>query len=148
MNDNTKIITVNAEGAETPKVMTPRELSWEADIQVAHAHDALMEYERSRASHATEEQKANEGRHGRAVLKHIDEAQKVLTQLRMRVNLQLEARDNARARQLDRILGIAEEPDGTWINREPEEDFTFQERVADLRAHDVERPEDVGGEQT
>lgn len=108
MNDDIK----NIDTEDEKKVLTPRELSWEADLQVAKAHDALTEYERSRAEHATEEQKANEGRHGRNVLKHIEEAQKVLTQLRMRVNLQLEGRESARAKQLDRILGIAEDVGG------------------------------------
>lgn len=102
------------------KVKTVIELWKDVDTGVMPVDDAMEAYLRSRLADATEEERFNEGRHGRAVLAAIDEMHAALTQLRMRVALQLEGRENARAAQLDRILGIAEEPDGTWIDRGPE----------------------------
>lgn len=94
---------------QDPKVKTTRELVELADVEVARAHDAVVQYERSRRPEATEEERFNEGRHGRTVVEAVSAAQSALTQLGMRVRLQLDGRDQARARQLDRILGTAEE---------------------------------------
>jgi len=92
--------------------------------------DGCMElYEAVRES-TDHEQRFNEGRYGRTALDEIDKAHAALTKLRMRVQLQLDGRDNARARQLDRILGIQE---GVETPSEVERS-TFQERVTDLRA--------------
>lgn len=100
---------------DTTKVKTIRELVEDADREVARAHDALVEYEKGRGPNHTEEQFFNIGRNGRAILSAVDAASAALTQLRMRINLQLEGRDSARAKQLDRILGIAEDVEDVAI---------------------------------
>lgn len=70
--------------------------------------DAMNAYCASRLPTATDEERFNEGRYGRHALEIIDSLTGTLTQLRMRINLQQEGRDSARAKQLDRILGISE----------------------------------------
>lgn len=127
---------------QDPKVKTTRELVELADVEVARAHDAVVQYERSRRPEATEEERFNEGRHGRTVVEAVSAAQSALTQLGMRVRLQLDGRDQARARQLDRILGIGE----TMTELDEVEGSTFQERVTDVhltQVADLERSLDV-----
>jgi hypothetical protein len=98
MNDNTN----------TPKVSSALELWKKTNAAALALDDAMNSYLTSRLPSATSEERFDEGRHGRHVVEIIDSTMATLTQLRMRVNLQLEGRDNARAKQLDRILGIAE----------------------------------------
>lgn len=93
------------------KVKTIGELRKAIAHETSDLDGCLEAYEASRGDGATEEERFNEGRYGRTTLEVIDRAQTALTQLRMRVQLQLDGRDSARAKQLDRILGIAEEDD-------------------------------------
>lgn len=102
-----------------PRVKSIIELWKDVDTGVIAVDDAMEAYLSSRLPDATDEERFNEGKYGRATLAAIDATQAALTQLRMRVALQLDGRENARAAQLDRILGIAEEPDGTWVDRGP-----------------------------
>ena len=94
--------------------------------------DEVGKYLSSRLPAATEEERFNEGRYGRATLHLIDANIKALNALRMRVSLQVEGRDNARAKQLDRILGIADDV----------EDVTIMLDIADRAAA---RERDEGG---
>lgn len=111
MEDQTKIIVMNAEG-EAPKVKSLLTLAHEAHDAVHVLDTRVNVYETARSQNADGEQRFNEGRYGRELLEAVDAASAALTQLRMRVNLQLEGRDSARAKQLDRILSIAEDEGG------------------------------------
>lgn len=93
------------------KVKNIWELYNEAEMAAVKMRAALEHYDHARSDEATEEERFNEGRHGRLALDKLDEMQTALTQLRMRVQLQLDARDSVRARKLDALLGFAEELD-------------------------------------
>lgn len=69
---------------------------------------AVRGYLLARSPDATQEERFNEGRYARAVMTHIDDATRALTQLRMRVNLQDQARENRRANQLAKALDLAD----------------------------------------
>jgi hypothetical protein len=94
---------------DTKKVKTTEDLYVEAQVAVESLGEHMSLYDHARSTDASKEERFNEGRYGRLIIENIDKAQAALTQLRMRVNLQLEGRDSARAKQLDRILGIAED---------------------------------------
>lgn len=94
---------------EQKNVKTIHELEGAVRMAVEDLAVHYIDYDASRSPVATQEERFNEGRHGRAMLASIDEAMKALTTLRMRVHLQVEGRDSARAHQLDRILGMSEE---------------------------------------
>lgn len=115
MEDTTKIIVMNAEGEQKFKVKSLLNLVHEAYDAVHTLDTRVNVYETARSQNADGEQRFNVGRYGRELLEAVDAASAALTQLRMRVNLQLEGRDSARARQLDRILGIAEDVDDVAI---------------------------------
>lgn len=91
------------------KVKTIRELEGEVRLAMDELAEFVPHYEHARSDDATKEERFNEGRYGRSIVTLVEQAQATLTQLRMRVQLQLDGRDSARAKQLDRILGIAEE---------------------------------------
>lgn len=93
------------------KVKSIAELHTEARVHVGTLKDMMHAYDYSRSDKATDEERFNEGKHGRNILQAIDDAQASLTQLRMRIALQLEGRDNSRARQLDRLLDLVREVD-------------------------------------
>lgn len=94
---------------EQTNVKTIGELKKSVEYNAENTVGILEAYETSRSTDATEEEKFNEGRHGRALLASIDATHQALNALRMRVSLQVEGRESARAKQLDRILGIAED---------------------------------------
>lgn len=118
---------------DTTKVKSALELWKDVNATALVLDDVMNSYLASRLPSATPEERFEEGRHGRHALEVIDSATATLTQLRMRINLQLEGRDSARAKQLDRILGIAEDV----------EDVAIMLDIADRAAA---RERDEGGE--
>lgn len=100
---------------DTTKVKNLLTLAHEIMEEVNVLDTRVNMYETARSQNADGEQRFNVGRYGRELLETVDAASAALTQLRMRVNLQLEGRDSARARQLDRILGIAEDVEDVAI---------------------------------
>lgn len=87
------------------------EMLVDANTAVEALEGAMKGYLLARSDDATPEERFNEGRYARAIMTHIDDATRALTQLRMRVNLQDQARENRRAEQLARALGFEPEQD-------------------------------------
>lgn len=87
------------------------EMLVDANTAVEALEGAVKGYLLARSDDATPEERFNEGRYARAVMTHIDDATRALTQLRMRVNLQDQARENRRAEQLARALGFEPDPE-------------------------------------
>jgi hypothetical protein len=113
---------------DTTKVKSMLSLAHEIMDEVNGLDTRVNTYESARSQDADGEQRFNEGRYGRELLERIDAASAALTALRMRVNLQLEGRDNARAKQLDRILGIAEDVEDVAIMLEITDRAAARER--------------------
>lgn len=127
------------EQTKDTKVKTMRELQEDAQVAMDDLAIAYTEYDITQSPTADDEQRFNAGRYGRQMLDAIDTTQHALTQLRMHLDIKMKGRDSARAKQLDRILGIAEDVEAR------EGESTFQERVTDMRAYEID---DDGGETT
>jgi hypothetical protein len=92
-----------------------REMLTDASTAVEALAGAVEGYLMARSDDATHEERFNEGRYARAVMTHIDDATRALTQLRMRVNLQDQARENRRAQRLIEAMDLIGEGDTTII---------------------------------